>query len=223
MERAVEELKVLGVRHLRTGISWADFHRPEGRQWYDWQMQALAEFEAQEDDAEAAKARLALADSYLASGQGDLMSHWAEPILHTLDPQTNPEEIARAHFLLSAADLLTGQPLAEAERHLIQATRLAAKNDLPAIAARGQFALGNVLAERGDLNAAVQAFEQSLVLAQAAGDLSLELYGHNNLAYHALLAGDLPTARQQIQIGMEMAQTHALFVQIGRASCRERV
>lgn len=58
----------------------------------------------------------------------------------------------------------------------------------------------------------MQAFEQSLVLAQAAGDLSLELYGHNNLAYHALLAGDLPTARQQIQIGMEMAQTHALFV-----------
>src|SRR5690606_17144255 len=31
--------------HLRTGISWADFHRPEGRQWYDWQMRQLEGFE----------------------------------------------------------------------------------------------------------------------------------------------------------------------------------
>lgn len=45
VERAVELLRQLGVRHLRTGVSWADFHRPRGRQWYDWQMEALSEFE----------------------------------------------------------------------------------------------------------------------------------------------------------------------------------
>lgn len=37
--------KELGVRHLRTGVSWADFHRPDGPDWYEHQMEALADFE----------------------------------------------------------------------------------------------------------------------------------------------------------------------------------
>ncbi len=42
---AVRALQQLGVRHLRTGVSWADFHRPGGRAWYDRQMEALRPFE----------------------------------------------------------------------------------------------------------------------------------------------------------------------------------
>lgn len=45
VERSVALLHELGIRHLRTGISWADYHREQGRQWYDWQMQALSEFD----------------------------------------------------------------------------------------------------------------------------------------------------------------------------------
>ncbi len=45
VERAVDELRALGVRHLRTGVSWADYHRPRGQAWYDWQMRMLEEFE----------------------------------------------------------------------------------------------------------------------------------------------------------------------------------
>lgn len=45
VERVADLLRELGVRHLRTGISWADFHRPEGRAWYDFQLAALADFE----------------------------------------------------------------------------------------------------------------------------------------------------------------------------------
>ncbi len=45
VERAVELMQELGLRHLRTGISWADFHRPQGQAWYDWQMQALSDFD----------------------------------------------------------------------------------------------------------------------------------------------------------------------------------
>lgn len=43
--RAVEWLRDLGIRHVRTGVSWADFHRPGGRAWYARQMAALREFE----------------------------------------------------------------------------------------------------------------------------------------------------------------------------------
>lgn len=42
---AVELLHELGIRHLRTGISWADWHRPHGREWYRWQMRQLRDFD----------------------------------------------------------------------------------------------------------------------------------------------------------------------------------
>jgi beta-xylosidase len=42
---AVEWLKRLGVRHLRTGLSWADSFRPNALAWFDRQMEALRDFE----------------------------------------------------------------------------------------------------------------------------------------------------------------------------------
>jgi beta-xylosidase len=45
LEEAVRWMKKLGVRHLRTGLSWADRCRPGGLDWLDRLMDALAEFE----------------------------------------------------------------------------------------------------------------------------------------------------------------------------------
>ncbi|HZW11387.1 MAG TPA: hypothetical protein VFF69_15895 [Phycisphaerales bacterium] len=45
LERCVRLMHDLGVRHLRTGISWADFVRPAGQDWYDRQMETLAQFD----------------------------------------------------------------------------------------------------------------------------------------------------------------------------------
>jgi CDP-paratose 2-epimerase len=45
LEQAVRRLRELGIRHLRTGISWADYFRPNGPAWYDAMMSALAEFD----------------------------------------------------------------------------------------------------------------------------------------------------------------------------------
>ncbi|MGH9481882.1 MAG: beta-xylosidase [Terriglobales bacterium] len=44
LEAAVDWLRRLGVRRLRTGLSWADWHRPGAEAWFDRQMAALAEF-----------------------------------------------------------------------------------------------------------------------------------------------------------------------------------
>jgi hypothetical protein len=38
-------LRQLGVTRLRTGISWADWHRPDALRWFDRQMAALEEFD----------------------------------------------------------------------------------------------------------------------------------------------------------------------------------
>jgi beta-xylosidase len=45
LDDAVEWLRRLGVRHLRTGLSWADSFRPGADAWFDRQMEALAEFD----------------------------------------------------------------------------------------------------------------------------------------------------------------------------------
>jgi CDP-paratose 2-epimerase len=42
VDQSIELMAELGVRHLRTGVSWADYYRPGGKAWYDWQMKRLA-------------------------------------------------------------------------------------------------------------------------------------------------------------------------------------
>jgi beta-xylosidase len=45
LDSAVRWLKDLGVRYLRTGLSWADSHRPNALAWFDRQMKALEDFD----------------------------------------------------------------------------------------------------------------------------------------------------------------------------------
>ena len=44
LDDAVGWLRRLGVKYLRTGLSWADSFRPGAEDWFDRQMQALEEF-----------------------------------------------------------------------------------------------------------------------------------------------------------------------------------
>jgi beta-xylosidase len=45
LDEAVRWLRRLGVRSLRTGLSWADRFRPNALEWFDRQMEALEEFQ----------------------------------------------------------------------------------------------------------------------------------------------------------------------------------
>jgi beta-xylosidase len=45
LDDAVAWLRRLGVRYLRTGLSWADWFRPGAEDWFDRQMSALQDFE----------------------------------------------------------------------------------------------------------------------------------------------------------------------------------
>jgi beta-xylosidase len=44
LDDAVQWMKRLGVTYLRTGLSWADSFRPNALDWFDRQMEALADF-----------------------------------------------------------------------------------------------------------------------------------------------------------------------------------
>ncbi len=43
VEKSLEDFQRLGISQIRTNISWADWHRPNGRKWYDWLMQKLGQ------------------------------------------------------------------------------------------------------------------------------------------------------------------------------------
>jgi beta-xylosidase len=45
LDEAVAWMKRLGVKHVRTGLSWADSHRPNADAWFDRQMRALDGFD----------------------------------------------------------------------------------------------------------------------------------------------------------------------------------
>ena len=45
LDDAVKWLKMFGVRHVRTGLSWADSMRPGAQAWFDRQMRALDAFD----------------------------------------------------------------------------------------------------------------------------------------------------------------------------------
>jgi beta-xylosidase len=45
LDDAVGWLHKLGVKHLRTGLSWADSYRPNAEAWFDRQMKALEDFD----------------------------------------------------------------------------------------------------------------------------------------------------------------------------------
>ncbi len=44
LDEAVTRLRELGVRHVRTGLSWADSLRPDADRWFDRLMRSLDEF-----------------------------------------------------------------------------------------------------------------------------------------------------------------------------------
>jgi len=75
LDHAVKVLKDLGVRHLRTGLSWADSYRPNADAWFDKQMRALEPFD------------VTLTFCFTPEHKG-LKPHYASP-------PRNPEEFAQ--------------------------------------------------------------------------------------------------------------------------------
>lgn len=45
LQSAVDWFRKLGVSHVRTGLSWADWYRPGAVAWFDRQMEALQDFQ----------------------------------------------------------------------------------------------------------------------------------------------------------------------------------
>ncbi len=172
--------------------------------------QALKAFAASELHHEVARTCLALAESYLPTADAAQAIAWAERASASLQHCSDPALEAQVLLLLGSSRRIAGQPLHLAEAHLKQAHALASRHGLTGLLARGEFEIGNMLAQRGDLQQALAVFAHAVELAQAARDVFQEVLSHNNLAFVAILAGELALAHTHIEQALSLAQQWSL-------------
>ncbi len=206
--RRAIELENTPARQM--GLGRALLRRGDVAELHAALQNALDGFVAQGNAHGAAQASLALAESFLGAGRADEVVRWVEKSETFLNHDADPELHARAHFLLGASRRTTEETLAEAESNLTEAAHLATENDLPNLAASVRFELGNMLAERGDLDGAIEAFNESIALAELSDNQFQVVLGHNNIAYHALLKPDLNLAHAHIETALQIAAANQL-------------
>jgi DNA-binding SARP family transcriptional activator/predicted ATPase len=119
--------------------------------------------------------------------------------------------VARGHRLLGAAFAMEGSDLAAAERELQEALvvnrEIGNQGDLCATL----FELGNIAAQRGELQRAIDLYRQSAQAAEAGRIHYYLALAHNNLAYHSLLLGEIAEARQAAAQGIKVAEAYDLL------------
>jgi DNA-binding SARP family transcriptional activator len=118
--------------------------------------------------------------------------------------------LGRGYRLLGAAQAMEGSDLLSAVGYLQQAaaahSRAESKGDLAA----DLFELGNVAAQRGELQSALSLYEEAAVAAAGGHSHYFLALAHNNVAYHNLLLGRVEAALESVTKGQRIAMTYEL-------------
>ncbi len=176
-------------------------------------LEALEMYRALEDYEGMGRAYLGIADTHLWANQGQDLLEWAQRGMDMVrGKMVEPSLQVYAHFLLGAGYYHVGNDLHEAEMQLKEAAQLAATHNLPDLAARARFEIGNVFARRGELSEALVAYQEAIELARRAGNPYQETLGLNNLAYHSLLAGNLPQAHAYLAEAFALVERQGLLL-----------
>jgi DNA-binding SARP family transcriptional activator len=186
--------------HLEAATSWHQQNLKLAQEANDRSAEASAYFEMGE---------LALVTTdYLAAAA------CAESGLAACGSSEEPVDIglvARGHRLLGAALAMEGSDLPAAESHLqeaVAADRLS--NNLGDLCAT-LFELGNVAAQRGELQRALEFYEEAARTASTAHAHYFLALAHNNFAYHSLLLGRPEAAQGAVTRGHKLAETYELL------------
>ena len=119
--------------------------------------------------------------------------------------------IGRGHRLLGAALAMEGSNLTAAEDELQKAAlehrRAGNQNDLCATL----FELGNIAAQRGELQAALKLYDESAHAAESGHIHYYLALARNNFAYHSLLLGQVSAAQQAAAQGVKVAEAFELL------------
>lgn len=119
--------------------------------------------------------------------------------------------LGRGHRLLGASLAMEGRDLAVAEEHLQRSVEIHRwienQGDLCAVL----FELGNVAAQRGELQRALDFYEESARVAESERIHYYLALARNNFAYHSLLLGRVTEAEQSVAQGIKIAEAYDLL------------
>jgi DNA-binding SARP family transcriptional activator len=146
-------------------------------------------------------ARLALAQTLVAQARFAEVVDIAQQVRQS----GHPGSAVRAEMVWGIALSVEGADLAGALQHLQIAASLNDAESDPSTHSNITFELGNILAQQGDLPAAIGLYREALFAAERdPGAIFQRILAHNNLAYHLHLLGD-PEAQTHIVRGLQLA------------------
>ena len=208
-DEMVRITRALGILHQSLGQLEAAAHwHGQNLLWAqkagDTAAQAQAHFESSElalmsidhhTAAQAARAGLALLTAF---GSDD-----PSPAIQSLT--------SRGYRLLGASLAMEGRDLPAAEEYLQKVVAVQRQmidhGDLCAVL----FELGNVAAQRGELQRALNFYEESAHVAEATRNHYYLALAYNNFAYHSLLLGQLEAAQKSVAQGIKVAEAYDLL------------
>jgi len=132
-------------------------------------------------------------------------------LISTSQGDTLSGSVGRGHRLLGAALAMEGRDLATAEEHLQRAVTLHRQNKNQDDLCATLFELGNVAAQRGELQRALKLYDESARVAEVGRIHYYLALARNNFAYHSLLLGQVEAAQQAVAQGIKTAEAYDLL------------
>jgi DNA-binding SARP family transcriptional activator len=195
----------LSLGHLETALQWLAKCLEWARKVRDPLAQAEAHFQISEVALAAVDYRKAMGSARQGLAVIDMAS--SDPSA----PKRLSMLVGRGQRLLGAAFAMEGRDLAAAGKHLHEAvTALRQGGNLGDLCA-GLFELGNIAAQRGELQAALTFYDESARTAEAGNSHYYLALARNNYAYHSLLLGQVDQAEKVAVQGVKAAETHDLL------------
>jgi DNA-binding SARP family transcriptional activator len=197
--------RALGTLHQSLG------HIELASRWHQQTLkfaQMASNYEAQAD-AHLEMSELALiSNNYRAALQA---AEQGLGVIHTSISNASMVSIGRGYRLLGASLAMEGRDLAAAGDYLQKAVavhrEIENQGDLCAVL----FELGNVAAQRGELQRALDFYEESARVAEAERIHYYLALARNNFAYHSLLLGRLDAAQGSVTQGIKIAEAYDLL------------
>jgi DNA-binding SARP family transcriptional activator len=132
----------------------------------------------------------------------------------TASPAPSPATLSlkgRGHRLLGAALAMEGSDLPSAEDHLREAAAAHKQTGSQGDLCAALFELGNVAAQQGDLQRALDLYDEAARIAEAERIHYYLALARNNFAYHSLLLGRVDEAQRSVDQGIKVAEAYDLL------------
>ncbi len=192
LHQSLGHLEIAGRWHAQT-LAWAQKTR-------DVAAQAEAYFEMSELALMSIDYRRAL-----KAAQAGL------ELTNTTIGDTPSAIIGRGYRLLGASLAMEGRDLATAEEHLQKAAAMHRQIENQGNLCATLFELGNVSAQRGELQRALEFYDESAHVAEAGRIHYYLALARNNFAYHSLLLGQVEAAQHAVAQGIKVAEAYDLL------------